>query len=48
MMYSTFSYGTVRLVEDDARFYAEINIIASVVAAVLHHVERPAAVVPHE
>jgi CrcB protein len=32
--YSTFSYETVRLVEDGARFYAAINAIASVVAGV--------------
>lgn len=30
--YSTFSYETLRLVEDGARFYAAVNVIASVVA----------------
>lgn len=30
--YSTFSYETLRLVEDGARFYAVANIVASVVA----------------
>jgi fluoride exporter len=30
--YSTFSYETVRLAQDDARFYAIANIVASVVA----------------
>nr|WP_277611424.1 fluoride efflux transporter CrcB [Streptomyces scabichelini] len=30
--YSTFSYETLRLVEDGARFYATVNVIASVVA----------------
>lgn len=30
--YSTFSYETVRLAEDDARFYAVANVVASVVA----------------
>ncbi|MER5496531.1 MULTISPECIES: fluoride efflux transporter CrcB [unclassified Streptomyces] len=30
--YSTFSYETVRLVEDGARFYAVANVLASVVA----------------
>lgn len=30
--YSTFSYETLRLLEDRARFYAAANIIASVVA----------------
>jgi CrcB protein len=30
--YSTFSYETLRLVEDGARFYAGINVIASLVA----------------
>ncbi|MFJ9680077.1 fluoride efflux transporter CrcB [Streptomyces sp. NPDC101194] len=31
--YSTFSYETLRLAEDGARFYAAANILASVVAA---------------
>ena len=31
--YSTFSYETLRLVEDGARFYALVNVAASVVAA---------------
>ncbi|MFE9644560.1 fluoride efflux transporter CrcB [Streptomyces sp. NPDC006365] len=30
--YSTFSYETLRLAEDGARFYAAVNVIASVVA----------------
>jgi CrcB protein len=30
--YSTFSYETLRLVQDGARFYAVINVVASVVA----------------
>ncbi|MFJ5721668.1 fluoride efflux transporter CrcB [Streptomyces sp. NPDC093149] len=30
--YSTFSYETLRLAEDGARFYAAVNILASVVA----------------
>ncbi|MET9922863.1 fluoride efflux transporter CrcB [Streptomyces sp. NPDC059605] len=30
--YSTFSYETLRLVEDGARFYAAANVLASVVA----------------
>ncbi|MEU6754894.1 fluoride efflux transporter CrcB [Streptomyces sp. NPDC046685] len=30
--YSTFSYETLRLVEDGAKFYAAANVIASVVA----------------
>lgn len=30
--YSTFSYETLRLLEDGARFYAAANVIASVVA----------------
>ncbi|MET7713030.1 fluoride efflux transporter CrcB [Streptomyces sp. NPDC005407] len=30
--YSTFSYETLRLVEDGAKFYAAVNVIASVVA----------------
>jgi fluoride exporter len=30
--YSTFSYETLRLVEDGARFYAAVNVLASVVA----------------
>lgn len=30
--YSTFSYETVRLAQDDARFYAVANIVSSVVA----------------
>jgi fluoride exporter len=30
--YSTFSYETLRLVEDGARFYAVANVLASVVA----------------
>jgi len=30
--YSTFSYETLRLVEDGARFYAAVNVVASVVA----------------
>lgn len=31
--YSTFSYETLRLAEDGARFYAAANVVASVVAA---------------
>jgi CrcB protein len=31
--YSTFGFETVRLAEDGARFYAVLNVIASVVAA---------------
>ena len=31
--YSTFSYETLRLAEDGARFFAAANVIASVVAA---------------
>ena len=30
--YSTFSYETLRLLQDGARFYAVINVVASVVA----------------
>ncbi|WP_405599940.1 fluoride efflux transporter CrcB [Streptomyces sp. NBC_01410] len=30
--YSTFSYETLRLVEDGAKFYAALNVIAGVVA----------------
>ncbi|MGW1491478.1 fluoride efflux transporter CrcB [Streptomyces sp. NBC_00191] len=30
--YSTFSYETLRLVEDGAKFYAAVNVIAGVVA----------------
>ena len=30
--YSTFSYETLRLLEDDARFFAAANIVASIVA----------------
>jgi CrcB protein len=30
--YSTFSFETLRLAEDGARFYAAVNVIASVVA----------------
>ena len=30
--YSTFSYETLRLAEDGARFYAAVNVVASVVA----------------
>lgn len=30
--YSTSSYETLRLVEDGAKFYAAVNVIASVVA----------------
>ncbi|MFJ2894027.1 fluoride efflux transporter CrcB [Streptomyces sp. NPDC087218] len=30
--YSTFSYETLRLIEDGARFYAVANVLASVVA----------------
>ncbi|MBT2408702.1 MULTISPECIES: fluoride efflux transporter CrcB [unclassified Streptomyces] len=30
--YSTFSYETLRLVEDGAKFFAALNVIASVVA----------------
>jgi len=30
--YSTFSYETLRLVEDDARLYAAANVVASIVA----------------
>ncbi|MGW2563472.1 fluoride efflux transporter CrcB [Streptomyces sp. NPDC001514] len=31
--YSTFSYETLRLAEDGAKFYAAVNVVASVVAA---------------
>lgn len=31
--YSTFSYETLRLAEDGARFYAAANVVASVIAA---------------
>ncbi|MFG2625031.1 fluoride efflux transporter CrcB [Streptomyces sp. NPDC048473] len=31
--YSTFSYETLRLAEDGAKFYAAANVVASVVAA---------------
>lgn len=31
--YSTFSYETLRLAEDGARFFAAANVVASVVAA---------------
>ena len=30
--YSTFSYETLRLLEDDARFFAAANVVASIVA----------------
>lgn len=30
--YSTFSYETLRLAEDGAKFYAAVNVVASVVA----------------
>jgi len=30
--YSTFSYETLRLLEDDARFFASANVVASIVA----------------
>jgi CrcB protein len=30
--YSTFSYETLRLLEDDARFFAVANVVASIVA----------------
>ncbi|MDY7090914.1 MAG: fluoride efflux transporter CrcB [Actinomycetota bacterium] len=30
--YSTFSYETLRLVQDGARFYAMVNVVASLVA----------------
>ncbi|ATL29335.1 fluoride efflux transporter CrcB [Streptomyces formicae] len=30
--YSTFSYETLRLTEDGAKFYAAVNVVASVVA----------------
>jgi CrcB protein len=32
--YSTFSYETLRLLEDDARFFAVANVVASIVAGV--------------
>ena len=32
--YSTFSYETLRLLEDDARFFAAANVVASIVAGV--------------
>ncbi|HYO84920.1 MAG TPA: fluoride efflux transporter CrcB [Dermatophilaceae bacterium] len=32
--YSTFSYETLRLVEDDARLFAAANLVASIVAGV--------------
>lgn len=31
--YSTFSYETLRLAEDGARFFAAVNVVASVVAS---------------
>ena len=33
--YSTFSYETLRLLEDDARLYAAANVVASIVAGLL-------------
>jgi CrcB protein len=30
--YSTFSFETIRLIEDRARFYAVVNVVASIVA----------------
>jgi fluoride exporter len=33
--YSTFSYETLRLLEDDARLYAAANIVASIVAGLV-------------
>ena len=30
--YSTFSYETLRLLEDDARLFAAANVVASIVA----------------
>jgi len=32
--YSTFSYETLRLLEDDARFFAVANVVVSIVAGV--------------
>ena len=32
--FSTFSYETLRLLEDDARFFATANVVASIVAGV--------------
>jgi CrcB protein len=32
--FSTFSYETLRLLEDDARFFAAANVVASIVAGV--------------
>ena len=32
--YSTFSYETLRLLEDDARFFAAANVLVSIVAGV--------------
>lgn len=32
--YSTFTYETLRLLEDDARFFAAANVVASIVAGV--------------
>jgi CrcB protein len=33
--YSTFSYETLRLLEDDARLYAAANVVASIVAGLV-------------
>jgi fluoride exporter len=33
--YSTFSYETLRLLEDDARLYAGANVVASIVAGLV-------------
>ena len=33
--YSTFSYETLRLLEDDARLFAAVNVVASIVAGLV-------------
>ena len=33
--YSTFSYETLRLLEDDARLFAVVNVVASIVAGLV-------------